>query len=155
MKKFSIDWFLALFAGLLLTLMINYNSLLAKHSTPVIDSWIAHGIGTIAAFVFVICFSKLILKKVNHMKQDNLKTPLWAYLAGISGAFTVVLAAMTINSPLGLAASLALMLVGQVLYGIISDIFGLFGSSKKRFSITDFYVIISVLSGSGVIIYFR
>ena len=54
MKGHSKDWFLALLAGLLLALMIDYNSLMAKHSTPLFASWVAHGVGSMVAFFFVI-----------------------------------------------------------------------------------------------------
>ena len=45
--------FLAISGGLLLAFMIRYNSLPGHHSTPVFASWVAHGIGSLAAGLIV------------------------------------------------------------------------------------------------------
>lgn len=154
MQKNSTDWLLAFTGGLVLALMINYNSLMAKHSTPVFASWVAHGIGALSSLFFVALFPILFpLKK--DIQPLRMKGPFWAYLGGIPGTFTVILAAITVNSSLGLSGSLSLMLVGQVLFGLVSDIFGLFGTPKRSFTLTDFFVVLSILMGSWIIIFFR
>jgi transporter family-2 protein len=151
----SSDWILALAGGLLLALMIDFNSLMAKHSTPVYASWVAHGIGTIASLIVIGLVAKLFKKNTSVTSNHSNNIPKWAYLGGIPGAFTVILAAVTVNSILGLAASLSLMLVGQVLFGIASDIFGFFGHPKRDLMVSDLFVALSVLMGSGILIYCR
>ncbi|MCC3768665.1 DMT family transporter [Streptomyces sp. UNOC14_S4] len=79
--------------------------------------------------------------------------PLWSYLGGIPGAFTVMLASIAVNSDLELSGTIALMLVGQVLFGIVSDSFGLFGTPRRRLVLADFLVVLSVLAGSALIIF--
>lgn len=148
------DWLLALMGGIILTMMIASNSLLAKHSSPLFASWVAYGVGAVIAFLLVIMSRKLWSAKDNA-KTMGAKTPAWVYLGGIPGALTVVLAAITVNSPLSFSGSFALMLVGQVFFGIVSDMFGFFGTPKKVFSWNDFFVVLSVLAGSGLIIFFR
>ena len=44
---------LALIAGIVLAVMIDWNSLLARHSSPLFASWTAHGIGVLASFALV------------------------------------------------------------------------------------------------------
>lgn len=153
MNKLSTYWLPALAGGFLLALMIHYNSLMAKHSTPIFASWVAHGIGAVASLVFIAIFSNIFVAK-NETTQKK-KGPFWAYLGGIPGALTVVLAAITVNSSLGLSSTLALMLVGQIVFGLVSDIFGLFGSQKRNIMLIDFFVVLSVLTGSGIIIFLR
>lgn len=149
MKKYiSIDWVLALIGGLLLALMINYNSVIAKHSTPLFASWITHGIGSISALFLIVAF-----KQIRKPASFSVKGPRWAYLGGIPGAITVVLASITVNSYLGLSGTLVLMLVGQIIFSIISDIFGLFGTLKRNLTWTDFFVVLSIFGGSGLIIF--
>jgi len=150
----STDWILALAAGSILAVMIDYNSLLARHSTPLFASWLAHGIGSIVALFFIAVGTKVFRNAKREVKQQAVKGPLWIYLGGIPGALIVVLAAITVNSSLGLSGALALMLVGQVLFGILSDHFGFFGVPKRSFILTDFFVVLSVLSGSGILIFF-
>ncbi|MFA6060549.1 MAG: DMT family transporter [Taibaiella sp.] len=153
MRSRAIDWSLALFGGLLLALMLDYNSLMAKHTSPLYASWIAHGIGSVASIFLIVIFLNIFSTKKEH-NEKQIRGPLWAYLGGIPGALTVVLAAITVNSSLGLSGTLAFMLVGQVIFGIVSDVFGLFGTLKRKFIFMDFLVILAILTGSGIIIFF-
>ena len=155
MKLRSMDWILAVLGGVILSSMIHLNSLMAKTSTPFLASWIAHGTGTLASLFFTFLFSSLSCLKMHAIPTSNQKAPLWAYLGGIAGAMTVILAAITVNSPLGLAPSLALGLVGQILFSFVCDFFGLLGSTQRRFVRKDFYVLAAVLSGSSLIIFMR
>ncbi|MBS0350932.1 MAG: DMT family transporter [Proteobacteria bacterium] len=155
MRKLTMDWLLALSGGLLLALMIDYNSLMAKHSTPLFASWTAHGVGTITSLFFIVLFSKLILINKEEIQSKSADAPVWSYLGGIPGALTVVLAAVTVNTTLGLSGTLSLMLVGQIIFGMISDRMGLFGMQKRELTMIDFLVILCVLSGSCLIIFNR
>jgi transporter family-2 protein len=156
----SVYWIMALSGGLLLALMIQYNSLLASYSSPMFASWVAHGLGAVVAIFIARCWIHFFKKSANQFKEDrqqmntSQRGPFWSYLGGIPGAFTVVLAAITVNSQLGLSSSLALMLVGQVLFGIVTDLFGLFESRKRKLNRNDVFVVLTVLSGSGLVIFF-
>ena len=98
-------------------------------------------------------FSKLFFHPIKKHQTSSKNPPLWRYLGGISGALVVVLGAITVNSQLGLPGSIALMLLGQVLFGIISDFFGLFGFQKRKINIKDFIVVLCVITGSSIIIF--
>jgi transporter family-2 protein len=150
----STDWLLAFAGGILLALMINYNSLLARYSTPVFASWAAHGLGAAAAFVLVVLCARLLGPR-GEAAEPRERAPLWFYLGGIPGAFTVFLAAITVNGGLSLSGTIALMLVGQVLFGIVSDHFGLFRIPKRRIVAADFLAALLILVGSGLIIFGR
>ncbi|KAB8037566.1 EamA-like transporter family protein [Silvanigrella paludirubra] len=158
MKLLSFDWILALGSGCILAIMILFNSTLAKYTTPLYSSWIAHGIGSIAALILIYLFTKVFHSRMNNPKKTksiSKKSSFWLYSGGIPGAFTVILASVSINSKLGLSGTLALMLLGQIIFGIICDSFGLFGTLKKRFKFKDFMVVFFVLTGSWIIIFFR
>jgi bacterial/archaeal transporter family-2 protein len=143
----SADWLLAIAGGVLLALMIEFNSLLAKFTSPVYASWVAHGLGAVAAVVLVLAYSRRVTKR------QGVRPPLWFYLGGIPGAFTVMLAAIAVNSRLALSGTIALMLVGQVVFGMVSDYFGLFRTPKRRPVATDLVVALAVLGGSALIIF--
>ena len=155
MNRRFFDWSMALLAGFLLTLMIDFNSLVAKQSSPLIASWIAHGIGSLTSLALVLLASKKFYRPLNLTSPEKQKNPLWSYFGGLPGAFTVVLATIAVNSELGIASVIALMLVGQIAFGIISDLFGLFGLPKRRLVIRDYLVMTCVLLGSGLIIFMR
>jgi len=151
------DWLLAFSGGVLLALMINYNSLLAKYTTPTFASLAAHGLGAVAAFLLVVAYPRVFRSAAatarQRCQQPGTKAPFWFYLGGIPGAFTVLLAAITVNSSLTLAGTIAFMLVGQVIFGIVTDYFGLFRIPKRHIVPTDFLVATSVLAGSTLIIF--
>lgn len=152
----SKDLLLGLAAGCLLALMIHYNSALAKESSPVFSSWVAHCVGSITALFFVILnrqFSVARKQPAGTAESEKNLTPWWAYLGGIPGTLTVILAAIAVNGGLALAGTISLMLVGQVLFGIVSDAFGLFGTQKRQLTANDVVVSASVLSGSALIIF--
>ncbi|WP_342380674.1 DMT family transporter [Myxococcus stipitatus] len=150
----STDWLLAMAGGALLALMIHYNSLLARHTSPIVASWVAHGLGAAAALLLMAVYSRLVAPATAGPSKD-LKPPLWFYLGGIPGTFTVILAAITVNSSLSLSGTIAFMLVGQVLFGIVSDHFGLFRTPRRRIVAADFGVALAVLTGSALIIFDR
>ncbi|HWK64575.1 MAG TPA: DMT family transporter [Rhizobiaceae bacterium] len=143
----SADWLIALAAGAVLAAMIQVNSVLAAHSTAFFASWIAHGVGALAALAFMATISW----KVDAGRMR--KPPLWSYLGGIPGAFTVVLASVTINGGLSLSVTIALMLAGQVAFGMAADQFGLFGVMRRKLGGRDLLVVLAVLAGSLLLLF--
>lgn len=150
----SADWVIAVAAGAILAVMIHVNSMLAAHSSALFASWLAHGVGAAVALLFV-GVSWLRRKSVSsHAATDAARTraPFWAYLGGIPGAFTVVLATITINGGLALSGTLALMLVGQVAFGMVCDGLGLFGVARRRLGSADLLGVLAILSGSTLLL---
>jgi transporter family-2 protein len=150
----STDWLLGIAGGVLLALMIHYNSLLAKYTTPTFASWVAHGLGAVVALLLVMLAASRLFRRTRASEgQERVKAPLWFYLGGIPGAFTVILAAITVNGSLSLSGTIALMLVGQIVFGLVSDHFGLFRTPKRRLVAMDAVVALCVLTGSALIIF--
>ncbi|MEU1372110.1 DMT family transporter [Streptomyces triculaminicus] len=152
----STDWVLGIAAGALLALMIHYNSLLAGHTTPTFASWTAHGLGAVVALLLVLLTGARLSRRRRadgEEKSAPVKVPRWVYLGGIPGAFTVILAAVTVNGSLSLSGTIAMMLVGQIVFGLVSDHFGLFNSPKRRIVPMDGLVALCVLAGSALIIF--
>lgn len=117
---------LAIISGVLLTLMIMSNSYLSQFTSPVKASWLTHGVGAIFSLIIFIIFG------LNKMKANqSVKAHVISYLGGIPGAFTVLFAAITVNSPLSLSGSIVLMLVGQVIFGFFIDYFGFVNIKAK------------------------
>lgn len=145
MRTQPINMSLALAGGITLASMIAVNSKLAAFSSPLLASWVAHGVGAVTSFVVLMLVSAFAGEKISLLPKSE--TPIWAYLGGIPGAFTVILAAITVNSPLGLSGSIVLIMAGQVLFGLVSDAFGLFGLSKRSMNINDGIVLMLMVAG--------
>ncbi|AZG98560.1 DMT family transporter [Proteus mirabilis] len=139
---------IALSSGVLLSLMIMSNSYLASFTTPLTASWITHGIGTLFSLIIYILYSS----KNPLKKQSKNKIKLQWYLGGIPGAFTVLLAAMTVNSPLSLSSSIILMITGQIIFSVIVDAMGWFGVKKRRITLVDLWMCFLLILGSALLI---
>ena len=146
-KMRPLDLFAAIGTGGLLTLMVLFNGALAAFTTPFFSSLAAHGTGTIAAAVALFFLGKSVAK------PGLGRAPLWAYLGGISGAVTVMLTSITVNSVLALSGTLALGLAGQVAFGLMADRFGLFGLPKRTPTAQDIGALVLIVGGSLLIIF--
>lgn len=140
---------LALFGGGVLALMIGLNSQLYYYVSPLTASWIAHGTGAIAALIVMSLFHWR--RKSAPPTKQNL--PAWAYLGGLSGAALVVLAVITVNSFLGITGTLVLSIVGQLVFGMVSDQFGWFGLERHPVTPDRIKAIAPILAGSILIVF--
>lgn len=147
MKKEILLPMIALLSGVLLTLMIMSNSYLSTFTSPLHASWLTHGTGAVVALIIW-----LTVKTHLPQRHPGKKIPLWCYLGGIPGAFTVLLAAVTVNSPLSLSGSIVLMLAGQIVTGLIIDHFGLMGLTRRKATSRDGLTLLLLFSGCILII---
>ncbi|MBB6439502.1 DMT family transporter [Streptomyces candidus] len=147
------DWLLAVSGGVLLTLMTQFNGDLAHHTGPVYASWAAHGLGAVVALVLVALFVRP-LRRTGRLAGGAVpgRAPLWFYFGGIAGAVVVMLSAISVNSVLELAGTVALMLTGQILFGVVSDRWGLLRTPRRPITRMDLTVAGCVLAGSVLIV---
>jgi bacterial/archaeal transporter family-2 protein len=146
-----IDWIWAILAGALLATMVTINSALAGFTTPFTASWVVHGVGALAAAVLLM--GNVALARRAGAVPEGARPPLWSYLGGAPGAFAVALSSIAVNSELALAGGLSLLLVGQILFGLVSDQFGLFGTPKRGLNRFDFLAALCVIGGSALLIF--
>jgi transporter family-2 protein len=142
---------LAALSGGLLALMIFINGELARLTSSSFASTVAHLIGAITAWVIWLLINR---GSATRLIPISSQAPKWSYLGGFAGAVIVILASITVNSELGLAGSLSIMLVGQVLFSLLVDTFGWFGMRKRELNILDFGHVLFVLTGTSLLIFF-
>lgn len=140
---------LALLGGALLALMIAMNSQLYLYVSPLASSWIAHGMGAVAALVVMLVFAR----HRPPAKTDAVPVPWWAYLGGVSGGLLVILAVITVNSFLGITGTLVLSIVGQVVFGLLNDQFGWFGLAVHPVSRARLLAVVPIVLGSVLIVF--
>ncbi|WP_127142940.1 DMT family transporter [Pelagibacterium montanilacus] len=141
---------LAFASGGLLTVMVDFNALLASHSSAFHSSWVAHATGSVAGLIFLAI---LRMGASAAAKGGRPPAPLWAYSAGILGGATVMLTSTAANSALALSGTLALGLAGQVLFSLAADRWGLFGLPRRMPRLTDFGALALIAGGSVLIIF--
>jgi transporter family-2 protein len=142
--------FLAAFGtGGLLTLMVHFNGTLAAHGTALFASWAAHGTGTVVALILLLTWRRLRTGTAG----GGGPAPLWAYAGGASGAVTVMLTSVTVNSALALSGTLALGLAGQMLFSLAADRWGMFDLPRRNPDRRDLATIGLIVAGSLVIIF--
>lgn len=143
-------WAIGLGAGVVLTLMLNSNTVLATHTSAVFATWAAYGIGSLVSIALMVT---AWLRSRDRFPRGA-KPSWWYYLGGIPGVFAVMLAAIAATT-LGLVVTIAFMLTGQILFGMAVDHWALFQSPKRRLAPEDFLAAILVIAGSILILAFR
>jgi len=139
--------FMAIMSGVLLALMINVNSELATTTTAFQASWIAHGVGAAIAVVLYAIF------KSSGKTRGQVVVQKWYWFGGIPGAFTVVLASVTVQSGIGLTGTLALALIGQFIMSIFIEHVGLLNQPIIKLSLVNAFPTLLVTVGALLIIY--
>jgi bacterial/archaeal transporter family-2 protein len=141
------DLGLAFASGGILTLMVLFNGEVAHGTSPLFASWAVHGIGGLAALG--------VLAMRRRTRPSAGGAPVWAYLGGLSGAATVMLTSLSVNSALALSGTIALGLAGQAAFALAADRFGLFGLARRTVTLRDLGAVGLVLAGSGLVILAR
>ncbi|PIE81355.1 MAG: hypothetical protein CSA15_00920, partial [Candidatus Delongbacteria bacterium] len=73
---------ISMLSGGLLAIMIFFNGVLSKYTSPVFSSLIVHTIGLVVSILLWI-----LTNKTNKWNLISKKAPFWSYLGGFSGAF--------------------------------------------------------------------
>ncbi|WP_127754413.1 DMT family transporter [Devosia sp. 1566] len=140
--------------GGLLSLAVFINGEAGRYGGPMFSSWLAHGVGMVVSVAVLAIVWRQQRASSQAAQEKAGKAPLWAYLGGILGAATVMLTSTAVNSPLALAGTLALGLVGQVVLSLAADFWGLLGLPRRRLEWRDAAAVLLIGGGSMVIILF-
>lgn len=132
--------------GGLLTLMVWFNGTLATTGSLLFASWVPHLTGTVVAIA--------VLLMLRPRKASTVCAPWWAYLGGISGAFTVMLTSATMNTALAISGTIALGLAGQMMFSLAADKWGMMGLPKRTPTLRDLMALSLILAGSFILIFF-
>ncbi len=112
--------------GLLLALMVFFNSLLASVTSIYVGSFFFNFIG----FLF---FSLCLILGVNVPARGK-KSPYHLIVPGILGALTIVLSNLTV-AEIGVALMVGISLLGQMITSLFIDGFGLLGKEKTPITV--------------------
>lgn len=65
----------------------------------------------------------------------------------------MILASIAVNREINLPGSIALMLLGQIFFGIFVDYFGILGIPERKIRINEIFALVLTLLGSGLVIF--
>ena len=138
-------YILALFTGILISVMVAFNGSLTATYGLYLATVIIHAVG------LVVIISMLIYKRESPFAKSENRPPRHLYLGGAIGVATVYLTNFAFGS-ISVSALLALGLFGQSLTGIAVDQFGLFGMKKYPFKKRKLVGLTIMLAGIGVMV---
>lgn len=110
--------------GVLISIMIAFNGVLANYIGNNYSSVIIHIVGLLG-------ISFILLLNKNKMSMPK-NIPLYMYSAGAIGVLTVLFSNISFNT-LGASITLSLGLLGQSVSSIMIDNYGLFGMKVDKF----------------------
>jgi len=116
--------FISIFIGAIISVMILFNGTLSNALGNFNSSIIIHIVGLISIILV------LIISKSKFKIQRGI--PFYLYSAGAIGVFTVVFTNLSF-AKLGISLTLALGLLGQSIFSIFIDHFGLLGMKVIKF----------------------
>ncbi|MBE5963017.1 MAG: DMT family transporter [Lachnospiraceae bacterium] len=135
---------LALFNGILYSLMILMNGLLAESYGNYYSTILVHLFGLIA---IIVCMK---IKKKRLFPKEVF--PLLLYTGGAIGVLTVVFNNIAFSA-LGVTATLGLGLLGQSVTSLVIDQWGLLGAEKVPFKKKKLIGIAIILAGIAVMLF--
>ena len=130
-------YFLSLLTGVLISVMIAFNGRLTGQY------------GAYSATVIIHITGLILITGMSLIKREQLfsKRHVWfLYLGGAIGVLTTVFNNIAFGR-ISVSAILALGLFGQSVTGLIIDRFGLFGMSKRSFTVRKIYGLLLILAG--------
>ena len=139
---------LAFASGWLLSLILLFNGTLATFTNAPFSSLVPHAVGTV--FALVVLLSWPPFRRAGLVWRGQ--APTWSFLGGVSGAVTVIATSIAMNSVLALSGTLALGLVGQGLFALLADRYGLLGLPKRRTGWRGIAALVLILAGSFFVI---
>jgi bacterial/archaeal transporter family-2 protein len=142
MKNQFIYLFLALITGALIPVQAATNAAFSKSiGSPFITGLMVSGIGLVSMIVFVF-ITGTSLPSITQLKA----APAYTYLGGIIVAIYIVMITLLVPR-LGVGVSIALIVTGQILFSVVIDHFGLFGTTAREINITRLTGILLMISG--------
>jgi len=134
---------LSLLAGIMIAIMVTVNGMLSSIMGTWVSLVVIHLVGLLTSGLF------LIIKKST---RNILKGVPFAYMmGGAIGVITILLNNLCVNN-IGVAMTLGLALVGQIITSAIVEHFGVLGMEKKKVSMKKAPAYLLMIAGSIIMI---
>lgn len=132
------NYFISIFTGIVLAIMISLNGGLGNISGNYASSVIIHFVGLIG-IIFVLIFTK---SKIKNLKG----IPFYMFTGGLIGILTVLFTNIGFSG-LGVSLTVSLSLLGQLITSLIIDHFGYFNMPVIEFDKKKILGLIIIIAG--------
>ena len=132
------NYFISIFTGIVLAIMISLNGGLGNISGNYASSVISHFVGLIG-IIFVLIFTK---SKIKNLKG----IPFYMCTGGLIGILTVLFTNIGFSG-LGVSLTVSLSLLGQLITSLIIDHFGYFNMPVIEFDKKKILGLIIIIAG--------
>ena len=136
------NYFISIFTGIVLAIMISLNGGLGNISGNYASSVIIHFVGLIG-IIFVLIFTK---SKIKNLKG----IPFYMFTGGLIGILTVLFTNIGFMG-LGVSLTVSLSLLGQLVTSLVIDHFGYFNMTVVEFDKKKILGLIIIIGGIYVI----
>lgn len=135
---------LAVISGVLISVTVVQNGDLA--------AWYGNHQATVLVHLVGLATILLWMAVRGEKLRWNRGTPWYGYFGGVLGVLTVLGCNLSFAS-LGVSVSVAVMLLGQVVTGLLVDHFGLFGADRRLFQPRHLISLALIAGGVAVMIW--
>ncbi|NLI21986.1 MAG: DMT family transporter [Clostridiales bacterium] len=135
---------LAVISGVLISVTVVQNGDLA--------AWYGNHQATVLVHLVGLATILLWMAVRGEKLRWNRGTPWYGYMGGVLGVLTVLGCNLSFAS-LGVSVSVAVMLLGQVVTGLLVDHFGLFGADRRPFQPRHLISLALIAGGVAVMIW--
>ena len=135
---------LAVISGALISMTVVQNGNLA--------AWCGNHQATVTVHLVGLATILLWMAVRGEKLRWNRGTPWYGYFGGVLGVLTVLGCNLSFAS-LGVSVSVAVMLLGQVVMGLMVDHFGLFGAERRPFQPRHLVSLTLIACGVAVMIW--
>lgn len=134
---------LAVIAGAILPVQATMNAKMAKFAaSPVLAALLSFLAGTVALIAYVLATQPNVSAQLTGVRQ----APLYVWLAGLMGAFYVVVS-ISLLPRLGVALTFSLIIAGQMLVTLVVDHYGLLDVPVKTINVPRLIGILLIVGG--------
>jgi len=137
-EVFIMNYFISIFTGIVLAIMISLNGGLGNISGNYASSVIIHFVGLIG-IIFVLIFTK---SKIKNLKG----IPFYMFTGGLIGILTVLFTNIGFMG-LGVSLTVSLSLLGQLVTSLVIDHFGYFNMTVVEFDKKKILGLIVIIAG--------
>jgi len=134
---------LAFSNGIFIAIMVLLNGLVAKKFGNYVGLVIIYGMGLLVSIVIIV------VKK--QYKDIFNKIPYFLFTASIVGVLVLFLNNVCMNN-IGVSLTLALVLIGQIVFSAIFEHFGILGVIKKKLSLAKLPGYMLIIAGAAIMI---
>jgi transporter family-2 protein len=130
-----------IFTGILISLFVFLNGILSRYTNDMSALFIVHVLGFL---------SILLIKFFKKSKIEKFPVQYYLYLGGLCNIVIIFLENVTMKE-IGISFTILFIIIGQLMFSLIVDHFGLFGRESYKFGMKKSMGLLLIFAGIAAI----